>query len=137
MSLQKPKDKIVPTMKNVLKTSVVFAMFLGIALFATSKMVNTAPDTTLPLKEQAMKVFSDGGCITCHTQAPEAPWYGSLPGMKGKFEQTAAKGVRHIDLNFAFDRLDSPAGMSLPDLLRIERAIDDGTMPSFGFGLAH
>ena len=70
MSLQKPKDKIVPTMKNVLKTSVVFAMFLGIALFATSKMVNTAPDTTLPLKEQAMKVFSDGGCITCHTQAP-------------------------------------------------------------------
>ena len=109
-------------MKSKYLTICAIALAL-VAAVLIPKIIKNHRNSKLPLQEQALIVFSEGNCLRCHSQAPVHPWYHSVPGLADKVEKAAKEGVRAIDLESSLAQLNTPKGMSLPDVIRIENAV--------------
>ena len=40
----------------------------------TYRMVNQAPDASLPANQAVAQILDDGGCVFCHTANPQLPF---------------------------------------------------------------
>ena len=53
-----------------------------VGLAIAYRAVNQAPDESLPANEQLTEIMNDGGCVFCHTESPDLPFYASFPVAK-------------------------------------------------------
>ena len=55
---------------------------LVVGLAIVYRAVNQAPDKSLPANEQLTEIMNDGGCVFCHTENPDLPFYATFPVAK-------------------------------------------------------
>ncbi|MCF0179403.1 MAG: heme-binding domain-containing protein [Bacteroidales bacterium] len=124
-------------MKKIFNIILGIVIILAISIFVIAKSINTVPDSTLSIEEQAMAILSDGGCLACHSQTPQYPWYHSLPVISEMVEDNALEAARYYDIDSTYSQLKSPMGMSLPDLLRLKNVAEERSMPPHSYAMMH
>ncbi|MCF0177747.1 MAG: heme-binding domain-containing protein [Bacteroidales bacterium] len=113
-------------------TIFVIIAFFGLVL---PIVIDKQSQPDLRPKEHTLAIFDEGGCAACHSQFPVYPWFHAIPGLKQRIEKSAAEGTRSFDYTAAIAHIDDPAGIPLPDLLRLEKSIDDHNMPPVHYSL--
>lgn len=120
-----------------------WAVFIGIAILLAAAavvayhLVNRPPSPDLPLNEQVAKIMEDGGCLMCHSENSEKPFYYDYPVIGPKLKKHVENGLRQEDLSEAFEALETGAPVSEATLAKIERAVTDGSMPIAAYAMVH
>jgi hypothetical protein len=68
-------------MKNCIKRCAVGLLVVAAAMVVVYRAVNRVPLPELPQNLQVYEIFSDGGCLSCHSADPKLPFYSKLPVM--------------------------------------------------------
>lgn len=62
-------------MKKLLFTLLIVA----VGGFIAYRAMNNVPDEGEPIEARIAAILEDGGCVSCHTAAPELPFYADFP----------------------------------------------------------
>ena len=108
-----------------------------VALAATYRGVNQAPDASLPANEQMAQILDDGGCIFCHTANPNLPFYAKFPIAESLITKDVEEGYRAFDIAPMMQALAEGKAVNEVDLAKVEKCIADGTMPLMQYYVAH
>lgn len=101
------------------------------------KSAGSAPDPSLPADGQMMQILDDGGCAFCHTANPQLPFYASLPGAKAMIGAHVEAGYKSFDIAPMLDALKEGRAVGEVDLAKVEKCVEDGTMPLMSYYLVH
>ena len=69
-----------------------------VGLAIVYRAVNQAPDKSLPINEQLTEIMNDGGCVFCHTENPDLPFYASFPVAKSLIAVHVEEGYKVFDI---------------------------------------
>ncbi len=123
-----------------MKKSILFAgcgVALVGALAITYYGVNTPPSPELALSNQAIEIFNEGGCISCHSESPTLPFYSSFPVIGELVKKDAKDGVKHFNISNELNNLANGIEVNKVALAKIEKSTIDGTMPLPKYYLVH
>jgi cytochrome c peroxidase len=125
-------------MKKFLKISA-FALLLALLVGATIYRIvaNGVPSADLPANERVYEIFTEGGCLDCHSAEPELPFYASFPVMGDMVKQDAAEGYRAFDMTGFMESVKADADVNLVDLTKVEKVVLDDRMPMAKYYLVH
>ena len=117
-------------MKKFFKISA-FALLLALLVGATIYRIvaNGVPSADLPANERVYEIFTEGGCLDCHSAEPELPFYASFPVMGDMVKQDAAEGYRAFDMTGFMEAVKADADVNLVDLTKVEKVVLDDRMP--------
>ena len=125
-------------MKKCIKRFAVGLLVVAAAMVVVYRAVNRVPLPELPLNVQVYEIFSDGGCLSCHSADPELPFYAKLPVMGDVVKADVDSGYRAFDMTkFMQDILDGSEVISPVDLAKVEKVVLDGRMPMPKYYLVH
>lgn len=103
----------------------------------TYRLVNRPPSSDLPANEQMYQLLADAGCMACHTADPKLPFYSSFP-VAGKLVQEDVRlGYRAFDIAPMMEAIKAGKPVGEVDLAKVEKVIQDGTMPMAKYYLVH
>ena len=123
-----------------MKKSNVFLLTGAVAIAGAAivyRAVNKAPDVSLPADQATAQIFDDGGCIFCHTANPELPFYATFPVAKTLITKDVEDGYKAFDIAPMLQALANGTAPNEVDLAKVEKCIQDGTMPLMQYYLAH
>ncbi|MEG0950193.1 MAG: cytochrome c peroxidase [Bacteroidales bacterium] len=120
-------------MKKIIGISLVVAG-AGVVLF---RSMNQAPAADLTSDQQALAILEGSSCLSCHAVDAEAPFYASFPVVGDLVKKDMTDGVQRIDLSEALNNLAEGRPIGKVALAKIEKSIQDGTMPLKKFTLLH
>ena len=66
-------------MKRLVRILAVGLLVAAAVMTVIYRAVNRVPSSELPLNEQVYEIFTDGGCLSCHSADPKLPFYARLP----------------------------------------------------------
>ena len=66
-------------MKKLVRLLAVALLVAVAAMVVVYRAVNRVPSSELPVNEQVLAIFEDGGCLSCHSADPKIPFYAKLP----------------------------------------------------------
>ena len=116
-------------MKKLVRWGAVLLLVAAAAMVVVYRAVNRVPSADLPQYEQVYKIFEDGGCLSCHSDDPELPFYAKLP-VAGKIVMADIEsGYRAYDMKPFMDVLKVDGQFSSVDLAKIEKVVLDDRMP--------
>ena len=125
-------------MKKCIKWCAVGLLVVAAAMVVVYRAVNRVPSADLPLNEQVYQIFTDGGCLSCHSADPVLPFYAKLPVMGDIVKADVDSGYRAFDMTkFMDDILDGYELISPVDLAKVEKVVLDGRMPMPKYYLVH
>lgn len=125
-------------MKKLLKWCSVGLLVAAAVMTVVFRAVNHVPSSELPLNEQVYEIFTDGGCLSCHSADPVLPFYAKLPVMGDVVKADVDSGYRAFDMTkFMDDILDGHEFISPVDLAKVEKVVLDGRMPMPKYYLVH
>ena len=108
---------------------VLFALALPVTnLFA--KPNNTGALGALGLDAKAVAAIPESKCVVCHTAGAELPYYAGLPVASGMMQADIENAREYLDWN-------EQAPDSEVALAKLERVVEDGSMPPLKYKLAH
>ncbi len=107
------------------------------ALEITYQMMNTAPAEDIPVKEQVQQIFTDGGCLSCHSENPELPFYAKLPVAGDIIKVDIDSGYRAFDMVPMMEALENESEINPVDLAKVEKVMQDKRMPMAKYYLVH
>lgn len=90
-----------------------------------------------PNNEQVINVLYEKGCDYCHTTKAAMPFYAKWPIAQQLMEHDVERGYIHYTLNPVMNSLAKGIAPPEADLAKIERAIQDGTMPPMRYIALH
>ena len=123
-------------MKKTSKILLGGAVFV-VGLAVIYRAVNTAPDSSLPINEQMTQIMNDGGCVFCHTEKPDLPFYAKLPVASSLIGNHVEEGYKAFDIEPMMKALAEGKAVNEVDLAKVEKCVIDGTMPLVSYYLAH
>ena len=114
-------------------------MLLPVAavLVVVYKVVNKAPSPELPQYEQVWQIFDEGGCLSCHSEEPEVPFYAKLPVAGQIIMKDIDSGYRAFDMTKFMEELKVDGDVNPVDLAKIEKVVLDDRMPMPKYYLVH
>ncbi len=124
-------------MKKLLRISLVALLVLAAVLIVVYRAVNRPPAADLPLNEQVMEIFDEGGCLSCHSADPEVPFYAKLPVAGKIVMKDIDSGYRAFDVRPFIEAVDFETEVSPVDLAKVEKVVLDGRMPMPKYYLVH
>ena len=125
-------------MKKCIKWCAVGLLVAAAAMVVVYRAVNRVPSADLPLNEQVYEIFTDGGCLSCHSADPVLPFYAKLPVMGKVVMADVEEGYRAFDMtDFMGAILDGYELISPVDLAKVEKVVLDGRMPMAKNYLVH
>ena len=124
-------------MKKLLKRFAVVLLVAGAVLTVIYRMVNHVPSADLPLNEQVYQIFTDGGCLSCHSADPELPFYAEFPVIGKMVKQDAADGYRAYDMTGFMSALKDGISVNPAELAKVEKVVIDDRMPMPKYYLVH
>ena len=125
-------------MKKCIKWCVVGLLVVAAAMVVVYRAVNRVPSAELSLNEQVYEIFTDGGCLSCHSADPVLPFYAKLPVMGDVVKADVEAGYRAFDMSdFMRGILDGYEIISPVDLAKVEKVVLDGRMPMAKYYLVH
>ena len=89
-----------------------FMIFAGITMAVTLvsvvlyRLMNILPPDGISNEAQAMAVFNDAACLSCHQRNAELPFYAGLPIVGNRLKNRAAKGYFVFDASDCFDKIN-------------------------------
>lgn len=101
------------------------------------KVVNKAPSPELPQYEQVWQIFDEGGCLSCHSEDPEVPFYAKLPVAGKIIMKDIDSGYRAFDMTKFMEELKVDGDVNPVDLAKIEKVVLDDRMPMPKYYLVH
>ena len=101
------------------------------------RAVNTVPSADLPANERVYEIFTDGGCLDCHSANPDLPFYADFPIIGKMVKQDAAEGYRAFDMTGFMASLKADEDINAAELAKVEKVILDDRMPMAKYYLVH
>ena len=124
-------------MKKLVKWGAVGLLVAAAALTVVYRAVNRVPSAELPLNEQVYEIFTDGGCLSCHSEDPEVPFYAKLPVAGDVIKADIDSGYRAYDMTKFMEELKADEQVSAVDLAKVEKVVLDDRMPMAKYYLVH
>ena len=117
---------------------ILFALLIvAVGGFVAYRAMNNVPDETMPVEARIAAILEDGGCVSCHTAAPELPFYADFPVMGDMVKQDAADGYRVYDIQPLMNALATGATPNPVDVAKVEKVLADKRMPMAKYYLVH
>lgn len=124
-------------MKRLLRTALALLLPVAAVLVIVYKVVNRAPSPELPQYEQVWQIFDEGGCLSCHSEDPEVPFYAKLPVAGKIIMKDIDSGYRAFDMTKFMEELKVDGDVNPVDLAKIEKVVLDDRMPMPKYYLVH
>ena len=124
-------------MKKLIRMCAVLLLVAAAAMVIVYRMVNKVPSAELAQREQVLQIFEDGGCLSCHSDDPELPFYAKLPVAGNVVMKDIDSGYRSYDIRPFMDALKSGLQVSPVDLAKVEKVVLDDRMPMPKYYLVH
>lgn len=124
-------------MKKLLRTALALLLPVAAVLVVVYKVVNKAPSPELPQYEQVWQIFDEGGCLSCHSEDPEVPFYAKLPVAGKIVMKDIDSGYRAFDMTKFMEELKVDGDVNPVDLAKIEKVVLDDRMPMPKYYLVH
>lgn len=110
---------------------------LVVLLAIIYRVVNRVPSENAEAHIQAKEILMAGDCLVCHSAGSEAPFYAEFPVIGSLVKEDITKGLRHADLSDVMDAMDNDDAVGEVTLAKIEKVVEDGTMPPSKYYLVH
>ena len=124
-------------LKNLLKWGAVGLLVTAAAMVTIYRAVNRVPSPSLPANERVHIIFTDGGCLDCHSADPDLPFYADFPVIGKMVKQDAAEGYRAFDMTGFMADLKADKEINAAELAKVEKVVIDDRMPMPKYYLVH
>lgn len=101
------------------------------------RAVNRVPSAELPQNLQVYEIFTDGGCLSCHSADPVLPFYAKIPVAGDVVMADVDSGYRAFDMTKFMEDLKSGNLVNPVDLAKVEKVVLDDRMPMPKYYLVH
>lgn len=119
-------------------SKIVLAVLIAAAvLFGVYRMMNTAPSDQLDSNARMVEIIENNGCLACHTGNPSLPFYAEFPVAGKLVKEDARLAYRSFDITPMTEALKKGEKVNEVDLAKVEKVIQDGTMPEPKYYLVH
>ena len=112
-------------------------LIIAAVLFGVYRMMNTAPSAELDGNAQMVEIIENNGCLACHTANPPLPFYANFPVAGKLVKEDIRLAYRSFDMTPMIEALKAGAKVNEVDLAKVEKVIQDGTMPMAKYYLVH
>ena len=124
-------------MKKLAKISAVSLLIAAAVLTVIYRAVNRVPSSDLPLNEQVYEIFTDGGCLSCHSADPQLPFYATMPLAGDVVKADIDSGYRAYDMTKFMEQLKAGEQLNAAELAKVEKVVLDDRMPMAKYYLVH
>ena len=124
-------------MKRLIKWCAVFLLVAAAVATVVYRAVNQVPSSDLALNEQVYEIFTDGGCLSCHSEDPELPFYSEFPVIGKVIKADADSGYRAYDMTKFMEQLKADEDVNPVELAKVEKVTLDDRMPMPKYYLVH
>ena len=124
-------------MKKLIRWCAVGLLAAAAVMTVVYRAVNRVPSSELPLNEQVYEIFTDGGCLSCHSADPKLPFYTKLPVAGDIVMADVDSGYRAFDMTKFMEELKSDAEVNPVELAKVEKVVLDDRMPMPKYYLVH
>lgn len=124
-------------MKSLIRMLAVGLLVAAAVMTVIYRAVNRVPSSDLPLNEQVYRIFTDGGCLSCHSADPELPFYASLPLAGDIVKADIDSGYRSFDMTKFMEQLKADEEVNPVELAKVEKVVIDDRMPMPKYYLVH
>ena len=124
-------------MKKLVRLLAVALLVAVAAMVVVYRAVNRVPSSELPVNEQVLAIFEDGGCLSCHSADPKIPFYAKLPVAGKIIMKDIDSGYRAFDIEPLMKDLEIGAEVNPVDLAKVEKVVLDDRMPMPKYYLVH
>ena len=124
-------------MKKIVKWCLAGLLVAAAAMTVVYRAVNRVPSSELPMNEQVYEIFTDGGCLSCHSADPILPFYAKLPVVGKVIKADIDSGYRAFDMTKFMEDLKADAEVNPVDLAKVEKVVLDDRMPMAKYYLMH
>lgn len=128
---------IIICMKKLIKWCAALLLVVAAAATVVYRAVNQVPSAELPLNEQVYEIFTDGGCLSCHSENPELPFYSKFPVIGEVVKADADSGYRAFDMTKFMEALKAGELVNPVELAKVEKVTLDDRMPMPKYYLVH
>ena len=113
-------------------------MAIALVMVVIYHLVNTVPPGGASKESQAIAIFEEASCITCHQKTSDLPFYSDIPIVGHFVKNDQQKGYRMFDMEDAWSRIKKGEAINEAHLAKIEmETIVLGTMPPMRHSLLH
>ena len=124
-------------LKTLMKWGAVGLLVTAAAMVVVYRAVNTVPSADLPANERVYEIFSEGGCLDCHSADPNLPFYADFPIIGKMVKQDAADGYRAFDMTGFMEAVKANEMVNPVELAKVEKVVLDDRMPMAKYYLVH
>ena len=124
-------------MKKLIKWCAALLLVAAAAATVVYRAVNQVPSAELPMNEQVYEIFTDGGCLSCHSENPELPFYSKFPVIGEVVKADADSGYRAFDMTKFMEALKAGELVNPVELAKVEKVTLDDRMPMPKYYLVH
>ena len=124
-------------MKKLIRWCAVGLLAAAAVMTVVYRAVNRVPSSELPLNEQVYEIFTDGGCLSCHSADPKLPFYTKLPVAGDIVMADVDSGYRAFDMTKFMEELKADAEVNPVELAKVEKVVLDDRMPMPKYYLVH
>ena len=124
-------------MKKLVKWGAVGLLVAAAGLTVVYRAVNRVPSADLPINEQVYEIFTDGGCLSCHSADPELPFYAKVPVAGDIVKADIDSGYRAYDMTKFMEQLKAGEQVNAVELAKVEKVVLDDRMPMAKYYLVH
>ena len=124
-------------MKKTIRWCVTLLLVAAAVSVVVYRAVNRVPSAELPLDEQVLQIFDDGGCLSCHSADPVLPFYAKMPFAGRIVMKDIDSGYRAYDIEPVMKALKIGEQVGAVDLAKIEKVVLDNRMPMPKYYLVH
>lgn len=119
-----------------LKRLAIGALLIAAVLVVVYRLQLTPAEAETP-DARIAAILDQGGCLSCHQQGAEQPFYASLPIVGDIVKEDIEKGYHTYDIMPLYTALKSGDKLSAVDVAKVEKVIMDGSMPAAKYYLMH
>ena len=101
------------------------------------RAVNRVPSSELPQNEQVYEIFTEGGCLSCHSADPVLPFYSKIPVVGDVIMADIDSGYRAFDMTKFMEELKADNEVNPVELAKVEKVVLDNRMPMAKYYLVH
>ena len=124
-------------MKKILKWGAVGLLVAAAVMTVVYRAVNRVPSAELPQNLQVYEIFTDGGCLSCHSADPVLPFYARIPVAGDVVMADVDSGYRAFDMTKFMEDVKAGTLVNAVDLAKVEKVVLDDRMPMPKYYLVH
>lgn len=115
----------------------ILALVLAVVLVAVYRISNRPPSAEYTPEARVAAILVQGGCLDCHTQDAEYPFYADFPIVGKVVRQDIDSGFRAFDIAPLYEALVAGQLPRPVDVAKVEKVAIDKRMPEPKYYLVH